>query len=76
MRLMVKSCNANFMVGSACNGMFAFKRLRYIPAIIGFSSLLEVSSSMMLAKIYTSSGVRSSAFAFASLCSFQKILCS
>ena len=47
MRLRAGSPMANFTVGSACNGIPHFKRFIYIPATIGFSSSLFVSSSII-----------------------------
>ena len=64
------------MVGSACSGMSVFSLLMYIPAIMGFSAVLAVSSSIMLASVLICSGVMPMAFAFAIRSVFQNFLCS
>lgn len=73
-RFREKSFSANLIVGQACSGMSAFSRLRYIPAIIGFSSMLLVSSSIMLARVATWIGDRLMLSASCSRCWFQNLV--
>ena len=76
MRFSSNCFSANLMVGSACRGILVFRRFRYIPAIMGFSALLAVSSSMMLASVHTSTGVSCISAAFFSRSPCQKCWCS
>ena len=76
MRFRAKSFNANFIVGSACNGIPFSRRFRYMRAIIGFSELFDVSSSIMLASVHTCSGVSPSTLAFSLRLKTQNLSCS